>query len=70
MALGRNPLLTMAKQETIAQLNRKIERMEAQLQAAKEAADKNMRASMDVLCVKVDLQIRLEQAIRILQGEE
>mgnify|MGYP000880044753 FL=1 len=60
----------MAKQETIAQLNRKIERMEAQLQAAKEAADKNMRAYMDVLCVKVDLQIRLEQAIRILQGEE
>lgn len=62
--------MTMTKQETIAQLKRKIERLEAQLAEMKASADKSFAFYGDYLALSVDQRIRIEQAIRILKGEE
>ena len=71
MGLGFHSFLTMAQNlNTIAQLQRKIERLEAQLTTSQSEEAKWFAAYRDNLFKKVDCEIRIEQAMHILNGEE
>jgi hypothetical protein len=55
---------------TIAQMRRKIERLEAMVAELKAALDRSQEAYRNGLYEVVDLRMRHEQAVRIMQGEE
>ena len=59
-----------SKPETIAQLRRKIERLEAQLAAMVELHDQTRGGYTAQLRQSVDAQTRIRQALRILTGED
>lgn len=56
--------------ETIAQLLRKIERLEAQNAALHLALSRNAEHNREDFIARADAQVRIKQAVRILQGEE
>lgn len=58
------------KKPTIAALQRKIERLQAQVEQLKAAHDQAMRHYGDMLAESVDWQMRNQQAVRLLQGED
>ncbi len=60
----------MSKPETIAQLKRKIERLEAQLGPLKDREDHHQAASFRTLSRMVEAETRIKQAMRILTGED
>jgi len=60
----------MKNPETIAKLKRKIELLEARLVEAEAKIDKHFDVYRENLYDKVDLEIRIKQALQILQGEE
>ena len=53
-----------------AALRRRIARLEAQLEALRETQRKTHQVYADMLAQSVDYRLRVEQAIKILQGEE
>jgi len=70
LELGFHPFLTMAQdQKTIAQLKRKIELLEAKLAHAEAEIDRHFTVYRDNLYETTEQRIRIEQALRILQGE-
>lgn len=58
------------KPPTIAQLKRKIERLEARLEEAEQRMYQSQEVNRNNLYSHVDAQIRIKQAIAILSGEE
>jgi hypothetical protein len=59
-----------AKQPSPAALRRRIDRLEQQVRAIDEARAKHAAAYGNLLADHVDLKIRVEQAIRILQRSQ
>lgn len=53
-----------------AALRRKIERLEAEIESLRETHRKIHQLYADMLAQHVDHEIRIQQAIKILQGEE
>jgi hypothetical protein len=60
----------MSKPETIAQLKRKIERLEAKVQALEEVREKDFAGTRMWLSEAVDKSVRIKQAMQILLGED
>lgn len=58
------------KKPTIPSLQRKIERLEAQVEALKQDRDKAWSGYGTALGKEVELQMRVSQAVRLLQGED
>lgn len=58
------------KKPTIAALQRKIERLEATIEALQEQGRKAWDGYGDALHREVDMKLRARQAIRLLQGED
>lgn len=58
------------KSPSPAALRRRIEKLEAEIEAMREAHRKCTRVYEDMLREVVDLKIRNRQAIRILQGAD
>lgn len=59
-----------SRPETIAQLRRKIERLEAQVESLKELSAHTFKNYAAYMGQFVDLDIRIKQAMRILSGED
>lgn len=53
-----------------AALRRRIERLEAEVEAMRDVHRKSHEVYADMLANAVDLKIRIQQAIRILQGAD
>lgn len=62
--------MTEPKKPTIGQLKRKIERLEAQIEGMRKHFERTQAAVFDSIYEKVDYQMRVEHARRILEGEE
>jgi uncharacterized ubiquitin-like protein YukD len=60
----------MTKPETIAQLRRKIERLEARITVLQSVVDGHWDVYRKNLFDVSDAQIRIKQAMRILSGED
>jgi hypothetical protein len=56
--------------QTVAALRRKVERLDAQIETLKEKLAHAMKVSGDTMWVSIDRKTRIEQAMRILNGEE
>lgn len=54
--------------KTIASLKRRIERLEAELQVAKQLAERNFNAYRDVLYECVEWKMRVKHAAECLNG--
>ena len=60
----------MTQKPSYAALLRKIERLEAKLAALQADRDKVFRIYTDCIGQRVDLKMRVEQAMRLLAGED
>lgn len=60
----------MTRAETIAQLRRKIERLEARLATSEADRDRHFEVYRKHIYDSTDASIRIQQAVRILQGDE
>ena len=60
----------MKDPRTLSQLKRKIEMLEAKLAHANEQIDRHFSVYRDGLYEATEQRIRIEQAMRILAGEE
>ena len=60
----------MTKPETIAQLKRKVERLEAQVVKLTESQTETFAHYVKYMGGEVELRIRIRQAIQILTGED
>ena len=58
------------KKPTVAALQRKIERLEALIDELQKERDMAWRGYGTTLGHQVDLRIRVQQAVRLLQGED
>ena len=59
-----------SKPETIAQLKRKIERLEARLAMSEADRDRHFDVYRQHIYESTDAQTRIKQAMRILSGED
>ena len=59
-----------SKPETIAQLKRKIERLEARIAMLETDRERHWEVAKERLYAGTDAQIRIRQALRILTGED
>lgn len=62
--------MTTQKKPTVAVLQRKIERLEAQIEAMREMDRRTGAVYSSMLGDITDYKIRAQQAIRILSGED
>jgi len=62
--------MTTAKKPTVAALQRKIERLEAQIEAMREMDRRTGAVYSSMLGDITDHRVRAQQAIRILSGED
>ena len=56
--------------QSIPQLRRKIERLEAQLAALQEFMQRDRKAEYETIRRCADMTVRMDQAVAILTGEE
>jgi len=56
--------------QTPAALRRKIERLEAQIKALTDFMDRDRKSEYETIRRNADMAVRIEQAARILQGED
>ena len=62
--------MTEPKKPTMGQLKRKIERLEAQIEDMRKHFERTQTTVFDLICDKVDYEMRVDHARRILEGEE
>ncbi len=60
----------MSNQTTNAALRRKVERLEAQLQALQDFMDRDRKAEYQTIKRAADMAVRIQQATDILTGKD